>query len=69
MGKIKGFLAGGIIGAIAGLMLAPQKGEETRKTVTEESAKLKSKAQKFVEFLNTKKDEVTAKAKEIFGGK
>ena len=37
MGRFKGFLTGGILGMIAGVLMAPKKGEETRQQLKEES--------------------------------
>jgi gas vesicle protein len=36
----KGFLLGGIIGAVAGVLLAPKSGKETREELGEEAEKL-----------------------------
>ena len=48
-----GLLLGGIIGALAGLLLAPKPGEETRAQVMERTAGLRQKA-----------EELTAEARE-----
>ena len=37
-----GFLVGGAVGAIAGLLLAPQSGEETRDMIAQKSSDLYS---------------------------
>ena len=48
-----GLLLGGVIGALAGLLLAPKPGEETRARVMERTAGLRQKA-----------EELTAEARE-----
>ena len=40
-----GFLIGGAVGAIAGLLLAPQSGEETRDMIAQKSADLYDKTE------------------------
>ena len=49
-----GLILGGIIGALAGLLLAPKPGEETRSRVRERTAVLRQKA-----------EELTAEAREL----
>jgi len=49
-----GLILGGIIGALAGLLLAPKPGEETRARVMERTAGLRQKA-----------EELTAEAREL----
>ena len=67
-----GFLIGGAVGAIAGLLLAPQSGEETRDMIakkssdlydkTEDSLKeIKDKAEVVVEDIQKKGDELISK--------
>jgi len=69
---LAGFLVGGAVGAIAGLLLAPQSGEETREMIaktssdlydkTEDSLKeIKEKAEVVVEDLQKKGDELISK--------
>ena len=69
---LAGFLVGGAVGAIAGLLLAPQSGEETREMLaktssdlydkTEDSLKeIKEKAEVVVEDLQKKGDELISK--------
>lgn len=69
---LAGFLVGGAVGAIAGLLLAPQSGEETREMLaktssdlydkTEDSLKeIKEKAGVVVEDLQKKGDELISK--------
>ena len=67
-----GFLIGGAVGAIAGLLLAPQSGEETRDMIAQKSSDLydktedslkeiKEKAEVVVEDLQKKGDELISK--------
>ena len=69
---LAGFIVGGAVGAIAGLLLAPQSGEETREMIaktssdlydkTEDSLKeIKEKAEVVVEDLQKKGDELVSK--------
>ncbi len=67
MGKLRSLLTGGIIGVIAGLLMAPQKGDKTRKKLKEEGEKLNEKAQELGKTVKEKGTEVIDKAKEIFG--
>jgi len=41
---LMGFIAGGLAGAVAALLLAPQSGEETRAIIKERSIELRDKA-------------------------
>lgn len=43
------FIAGALCGAIAGLLLAPEKGEETRKKIKEIGEKVRKKGGRLVE--------------------
>lgn len=67
-----GFLIGGAVGAIAGLLLAPQSGEETRDMIAQKSADLydktedslkeiKDRAEVVVEDIQKKGDELISK--------
>ena len=69
---LAGFIVGGAVGALAGLLLAPKSGEETREMLaktsselygkTEDSLKeIKEKAEVVVEDLQKKGDELIAK--------
>lgn len=56
MGKIKGLLKtlslGGLLGLVAGLLFAPQKGEDSRKKLREAIEKGKEKFQELKEGFN-----------------
>ena len=67
-----GFLIGGAVGAIAGLLLAPQSGEETRDMIAQKSSDLydktedslkeiKDRAEVVVEDIQKKGDELISK--------
>ena len=73
---LAGFIVGGAVGAIAGLLLAPKSGEETREMLaktsseiydkTEDSLKeIKEKAEDVVEDLQKKGDELIAKVQSM----
>lgn len=46
---LAGFLIGGLVGAAAALLLAPQSGEETRTIIRDKSIELKDKASESAE--------------------
>jgi gas vesicle protein len=61
MGKwLKGVFAGGLVGLVAGLLFAPQKGEETRKKLQETL----DKAKKVGEDIKGKGEELVGKARQ-----
>ena len=49
-----GLLAGALIGGIAGMLLAPKPGKDTRVIVASRAAELKNKAEGYVETLREK---------------
>jgi gas vesicle protein len=64
-----GFIAGAAAGAVAGLLLAPEKGSDTRKLVAEKAKKYKEDLEKEIsgkvddlkEFVNESVDEMKTK--------
>lgn len=64
------FLAGAAIGAIAGILLAPDKGSETRKKMADKAKDwgdaVKEKAQKGFEEVNNMKENFVKKSEERF---
>jgi len=58
-----GFIVGGVAGAVAALLLAPQSGEETRTLIRDKSIELRDKAAKQAEIIAGKAEEITAEAK------
>ena len=57
---LAGFALGGVIGAVAGILLAPQSGEETREMISETSKDWTEKAKDSLGELQTKADEIVA---------
>lgn len=66
MGKFKSFLAGGLLGVIGGLLIAPKKGEETRDKLKEETSKLSEKIKDTTEKTNKIVNDVIEKTKSFF---
>ncbi len=59
-----GFIMGGITGAVASLLLAPQSGEETRTVIKEKAIELKDKSADTAEETLHKAEKVAADAVE-----
>jgi gas vesicle protein len=63
-----GFIIGGLVGAAAALLLAPQSGEETRTIILEKSTEIKDKtaqsATQAMESARVRADELAASAKQ-----
>ena len=57
---LAGFVVGGAIGAIAGILLAPQSGEETRDLLTDASKDVAKKTDKTVKEIQDKADTVVS---------
>ena len=53
-----GFVVGGVAGAVAALLLAPQSGEETRTLIKDKSIELRDQAAKQAEAISAKAGEV-----------
>jgi gas vesicle protein len=66
-----GFLVGGVAGAVAALLLAPQSGEETRTLIKDKSIELRDMAAEQVDVMATKAGKVAedakARGKELVG--
>jgi len=64
-----GFVVGGVAGAVAALLLAPQSGEETRTLIKDKSIELRDMAAEEVDMLATRAgkvaDDARAKGKEL----
>lgn len=59
LGKfLTGFAIGGAVGAIAGILLAPKSGKETREDLVNASKEIYSKAEGTVKDIQTKADDV-----------
>lgn len=51
---VAGFIVGGLVGFAAGLLMAPQAGEETRAQLSEKGIELKGRAEELAEELREK---------------
>ena len=58
-----GFIVGGLTGAVASLLLAPQRGDETRNFIKEKAIELGDKVNLSVDEARVKADEITADAR------
>ena len=58
-----GLLIGGLVGAAAALLLAPQSGEETRTQIRDASFELKERANETIAEAREKADAITADAR------
>lgn len=57
---LAGFLVGGALGAVAGVLLAPQSGEETRELLSDASKDVVSKTDRTVKDIQDKADTVVS---------
>lgn len=64
-----GFIVGGALGALAGILLAPSTGEETRKVITNKTSEVRSKAESSAKDIQAKTehivDEIQKKGDEL----
>ena len=58
-----GFVVGGVAGAVAALLLAPQTGEETRALIKDKSIELRDKAAEQAEMVASRANEFADQAK------
>ena len=58
-----GFIVGGLTGAVASLLLAPQRGDETRNYIKEKAIELGDKVNLSMDEARVKADEITADAR------
>jgi gas vesicle protein len=58
-----GFIVGGVAGAVAALLLAPQSGEETRALIKDKSIELRDKATEQAEMVASRANEFADDAK------
>lgn len=61
-----GFIVGGLTGAVAALLLAPQSGEETRTVIKEKSIELRDKAAETVDDLYAQAEASAVEARARF---
>lgn len=57
---LAGFLVGGTLGAVAGILLAPQSGDETRELLSDASKDVAKKTDKTVKEIQDKADIVVS---------
>ena len=57
---LAGFIVGGAIGAIAGILLAPKSGEETRKHIADTTKDVMNRADATVKEIQSKADDVVS---------
>ena len=57
---LAGFVVGGALGAVAGVLLAPQSGEETRELLCDASKDVANKTDKTVKDIQDKADTVVS---------
>jgi gas vesicle protein len=58
-----GFIVGGVAGAVAALLLAPQSGEETRMLIRDKSIELRDKAAQQAEVVASRAEEMATDAR------
>jgi len=58
-----GFVVGGVAGAVAALLLAPQSGEETRTMIRDKSIELREKAGQQADIVASKANEYAEEAR------
>ncbi len=57
---LAGFIVGGAIGAIAGILLAPKSGEETRQLIADTTKDVMRRADETVKEIQSKADDVVS---------
>jgi len=57
---LAGFIVGGAVGAIAGILLAPKSGAETREILKNSAVDAKKKAEETVKEIQAKADDVVS---------
>jgi len=67
-GILLAFLAGGIVGTVLGIMLAPSSGEETRRKIRATSLEARDKALEKVESVKSEATELIERGKEKASG-
>ena len=67
-GILLAFLAGGVVGTVLGIMLAPSSGEETRRKIRATSLEARDKALEKVESVKSEATELIERGKEKASG-
>ena len=57
---LAGFIVGGVVCSVIGILLAPQSGEETREKIAQTSKDLYDKAQNTVKEIQSKADDIVS---------
>ena len=57
---LAGFVVGGAIGAVAGILLAPKSGEETRKLLSDSAQDIARRADKTAKQIQSKADDAVS---------
>ena len=57
---LAGFIVGGAIGALAGVLLAPKSGEETRKILADKAQEMAKRADETAKQIQVKADDVVS---------
>jgi gas vesicle protein len=60
---LSGFVVGGLVGAVAALLLAPQSGEDTRTMIRDKSIELKTQVEDTAAEVRTKAEHLAQDAK------
>ncbi len=66
---VKGFIIGGLIGAVAGILYAPKSGKETREQISHSAEELLKKTKSQYEAIYKKIETLADREKELLIGK
>jgi gas vesicle protein len=66
---VKGLIAGGLMGAVLGVLYAPRSGKETRDRICKSSEELFEKTKEQVEQGQRKMEELAERGKELYAEK
>jgi gas vesicle protein len=66
---VKGFIIGGLIGAVLGILYAPKSGKETREEICNSAEELLEKAKAQSEEASRKIEQLAGREKELYVGK
>lgn len=66
---VKGFIIGGLIGAVAGILYAPKSGKETREQISHSAEELLKKTRSQYETICQKIETLAEREKELLIGK
>jgi gas vesicle protein len=66
---VKGFIIGGLIGAVLGILYAPKSGKETREEIRHSAEDLLEKAKEQYEEASRKIEQLAGREKDLYVGK